>query len=84
MAAAAAAASLAGSNVVAFKSAAHLGTSADTRIAHFRPLAPVSRGLGRRISLQSGSRSSLSSSGIYFNFKIRETGVCRCYLLNGN
>ncbi|KAH8500093.1 hypothetical protein H0E87_015362 [Populus deltoides] len=59
-----AAASLAGSNVVAFKSAAHLGTSADTRIAHFRPLSPVSRGLGRRISLQSGSRSSLSSSGV--------------------
>ncbi|KAI5580556.1 hypothetical protein BDE02_08G161700 [Populus trichocarpa] len=64
MAAAAAAASLAGSNVVAFKSAAHLGTSADTRIAHFRPLSPVSRGLGRRISFQSGSRSSLSSSGV--------------------
>ncbi|KAJ6988804.1 hypothetical protein NC653_021701 [Populus alba x Populus x berolinensis] len=60
----AAAASLAGSNVVAFKPAAHLGTSADTRIAHFRPLSPVSRGLGRRISLQSGSRSSLASSGV--------------------
>ena len=64
----AAAASLAGSNVVAYRSAAHFPTSADTRIAHFRPFSPVSAGVGHRISLQCRSRSSFASSGIYFNF----------------
>ncbi|CAK7327410.1 unnamed protein product [Dovyalis caffra] len=58
------AASLAGSNVVAFKSAAHLATSADTRIAHFRPFSPVSAGVGPRISLQCRSRSSFASPGV--------------------
>ncbi|KAI5572965.1 hypothetical protein BDE02_10G047900 [Populus trichocarpa] len=60
----AAAASLAGSNVVAYRSAAHFPTSADTRIAHFRPFSPVSAGVGHRISLQCRSRSSFASSGV--------------------
>ncbi|KAJ6430325.1 hypothetical protein OIU84_021680 [Salix udensis] len=70
-----AAASLAGSNVVAFKPAAHFGTSADTRITHFRPLSPASRGLGPRISLQSRSRSSLASSGVRAQVATAETAI---------
>ncbi|KAL3577914.1 hypothetical protein D5086_019418 [Populus alba] len=60
----AAAASLAGSNVVAYRSAVHFPTSADTRIAHFRPFSPVSAGVGHRISLQCRSRSSFASCGV--------------------
>ncbi|KAJ6769210.1 SHORT-CHAIN DEHYDROGENASES/REDUCTASES FAMILY MEMBER [Salix koriyanagi] len=70
-----AAASLAGSNVVAFKPAAHFGTSADTRITHFRPLSPASRGLGPRISLQSRSRSLLASSGVRAQVATVETAI---------
>uniref|UniRef100_A0A6N2MNK9 3-oxoacyl-[acyl-carrier-protein] reductase n=1 Tax=Salix viminalis TaxID=40686 RepID=A0A6N2MNK9_SALVM len=70
-----AAASLAGSNVVAFKPAAHFGTSADTRITHFRPLSPASRGPGPRISLQSRSRSSLASSGVRAQVATVETAI---------
>ncbi|KAJ6725764.1 SHORT-CHAIN DEHYDROGENASES/REDUCTASES FAMILY MEMBER [Salix purpurea] len=70
-----AATSLAGSNVVAFKPAAHFGTSADTRITHFRPLSPASRGLGPRISLQSRSRSSLASSGVRAQVATVETAI---------
>ncbi len=68
------ASSIAGSNVVAFKSVAKFGGSVDYKFGQFRQCSPVFAGFGSgqarpRVSLHCTSKTSFSSSGNQF-FKI--------------